>query len=329
MYRIIRGRYPLRVGDSVFLFTEPDSALIAESYGKYDEVYAVAWGDGAYTEGELEALLLEQGIWSPFEDRMMKQKQDRIDELKLQAYHSFLNKKELGKTRRQIRFVEEEVENMLRTKHKLDSMSCHTIAETARMRWLISNSISGQVDSQKLLDVYNENILGTVEVREVAKLPQWRNMWGASEKCRLFDKLAVDLSSDQLSLISYSKMYDNVYEHPERPVEDLIMDNDCLDGWFVFQKRKVEKQKTEKEVDSVIRNPKIRNSQEVYVMASSKEDAERINNMNSAHSQNIMKQRSQMIEDKGRVKQGQFTDVKQEIEMQKTDALRQQLKGKG
>ena len=40
-------------------------------------------------------------------------------------------------------------------------------------------------------------------------------------------------------------MYDNVYESHERPNDKIIEDDDCLDGWFIVQRRKHEKDKNE------------------------------------------------------------------------------------
>ena len=44
-------------------------------------------------------------------------------------------------------------------------------------------------------------------------------------------------------------MYDNIQESMDCPTEDVINDDDMLDGWFIVQNRKREKDKKEKDVD--------------------------------------------------------------------------------
>ena len=61
------------------------------------------------------------------------------------------------------------------------------------------------------------------------------------KQASLFNRPSVELTKDQLSLSSYSTLYDNVYESHECPNEKIIDDDDCLDGWLIQQRRKSEK----------------------------------------------------------------------------------------
>ena len=164
------------------------------------------------------------------------------------------------------------------------------------------------------------------EIRAISRSDTWRSIWNASKKTySLFDKPAIDLTRDQISLISYSTMYDNVYEHPESPSEKVIEDDICLDGWFIAQKRKHEKDKKASEIDSVMKNPKIKNAGEVFVVAQSKEDAEAIFDLNDIFARQKIQQRSAVINDKGSVKDMAFTDVLQDIEIRKNNMTRDHL----
>ena len=62
----------------------------------------------------------------------------------------------------------------------------------------------------------------------------------------------------------YSKLYDGAYEHPECPEDSVIQDDDMFDGWMIFQRRKREKSKTAKQVDSVI-GAKQREAEELFI----------------------------------------------------------------
>lgn len=123
-------------------------------------------------------------------------------------------------------------------------------------------------------------------------------------------------------------MYDNVYEHPESPNPKVIEDDDCLDGWFIVQKRKNEKDKKTKESDDLIRNPKIRNAKEVFLMAENSDEAKSIQDMNDMFVKNTLKQREQMIAEKGHVKETDFNDVKTELFIQANKAVSEKMKGR-
>jgi hypothetical protein len=70
-----------------------------------------------------------------------------------------------------------------------------------------------------------------------------------------------------------------------------------LDGWFIIQGKKREKEKLEQELDNQITNNKIKGSEEVFLMVNpeDKKQLERINNLNDPHSNMIKKQRMEVI----------------------------------
>jgi hypothetical protein len=77
------------------------------------------------------------------------------------------------------------------------------------------------------------------------------------------------------------------------PSKDVIEDDDMLDGWFILQNKKREKEKAEAEFDKNT-NEKIKNSSEVFVMANNKNDKERIESMNSYHAMMVKKEREKL-----------------------------------
>ena len=94
----------------------------------------------------------------------------------------------------------------------------------------------------------------------------WRGYWNA-DKTNIFDKCTTELTDEQRALLNISRMYDNIYEHPECPDDKIIEDDDALDGWMILQKRKNDKDKKKSQFDSS--NPNLKNSGEVFVMSRS------------------------------------------------------------
>jgi hypothetical protein len=157
----------------------------------------------------------------------------------------------------------------------------------------------------------------------------WRTIWTAGKKSvGVFSKPSTELTRDQLTLMSFSSMYDNVYEHPDCPDEKIIDDDDCLDGWFIVQRRKAEKDKTQRSVDQATSNPKIRNAKEQFIMVESDEDAKRVMDLNDPLSKAKIAQRAAVVEAKGTAKDMDFIDVKNDVEIMKNQAVVNKARGK-
>ena len=94
-----------------------------------------------------------------------------------------------------------------------------------------------------------------------------------------------------------------------------------------MQKRKHETEKKKREVEAMLNNSKVANSQEVFLMADSPEAAKNINEMNSSYAQNIIQSRNAQIEQEGTVKLTDLKDVRQNITTQARQAAIQKVKG--
>ena len=179
------------------------------------------------------------------------------------------------------------------------------------------------------MDYYNSNQISSDKFRLVARSEPWRSMWNIGKKQgNAFGKPACELSKDQISLSSYSSMYDNVYESSEAPDEKVIEDDDCLDGWFINQRREYDKQKKKKQAEDMIKNPKIANSQEIFLMARDKQEAEKIYDINDPLVRNIIQDRQNTIKSSDKqIRFQEFNDIKQDIAMDRVQAARSKVKG--
>ena len=101
---------------------------------------------------------------------------------------------------------------------------------------------------QRFLNFLQSNIITTEEFREIARTDPFRSRWSLL-KTNVFDFEI--LTGEQTSLCMYCRMYDNVYEHPEKPTEQVIDDDDMLDGWFAKQRKQMEEDKQRKELEKV------------------------------------------------------------------------------
>jgi hypothetical protein len=154
------------------------------------------------------------------------------------------------------------------------------------------------------------NLISIEDYKNVARSEQWKAVWN-SNKNNLFNKSAYDLSDEQKTLISISNMYDRIYEHPECPGDDVINDDDILDGWMIYQRNKADKIKKQNIAQEIANKHK--NAKEIFIVAD-KEDVNDIFDLNSSVSSSIIKQRRGLIRNsKEGVDEVNLPDVQMEL----------------
>jgi hypothetical protein len=335
IYRIIQGRLRVSVDGLVFYIHEPTADLILQSYDVYDEVYEESYMSKVYTDDELANFLAENDIWTPLGDREIEKIKKDLEDKKVEAFQNFFRPGQLVGIKRQIQNLNNRLSDLLNQKHSFDHITCHGAAEQARWDWLLQNCIFDLSGNKVILDIakvseeFRDNVISPTDIRAVARSNMWRTIWTAGKKSvGVFSKPSTELTRDQLTLMSFSSMYDNVYEHPDCPDDKIIEDDDCLDGWFIVQRRKAEKDKTQRSVDQATSNPKIRNAKEQFIMVESDEDAKRVMDLNDPLSKAKIAQRAAVVESKGTAKDMDFVDVKNDIEIMKNQAIVNKARGR-
>jgi pyruvate/2-oxoglutarate dehydrogenase complex dihydrolipoamide dehydrogenase (E3) component len=143
----------------------------------------------------------------------------------------------------------------------------------------------------------------------------------------LFGKPTINWTDEQKTLVVISKMYDSAYEHPECPPESVIQDDDMFDGWMIIQRREHEKNKDKNRNEKILKDKKLGNAKEVFLVANSKEEAQNIYSLNNANSRNTIKERQNIILHTGsEVSETDLPDVKRELVMQQNRQFLQSRK---
>lgn len=337
LLRILKGRLVYRRGDLSLFIKEPSSDLLFDSMEAYENAYHEAYANDLYIKEEIQEILFERNLWTPYDEQDLNKLKKDEEELKFQCFKNYMRKRELAGLKFAIKENERRYYSLLQKKHQLDHLSCSSVAEKARWDWIIKNSTyfsNGtpydweKVKVSTIVRFYEESYIPQADFRAVARMDSWRSMWTIAKKTgKLFDASATELNKDQITLCSYSIMYDNVYESSESPAEEIINDDYCLDGWFVDQKRKNEKYKKEQQIENTL-SPKIAKAGEIFMVATNDEEMDSINSMNSYQSQMIKKQRLQTINSKGVVESDlDFSDVREDLTRQENSALIKHMKG--
>ena len=337
LYRILQGRLRLKLGDLVLYIYEPSPDLIEESFDIYDETYNKSYFSGVPIKSELIEILVNNNMWTPHDDREADKIDKQIEEMKLQALANHHKKRQLLAIKNNIRMMERTRNKYRSKKTALDHTSCEGAATFARSVFLISNTTTTsdgkpynwiKYNLSYVMDKYSEEQIEHSTFRKIARSEPWRTMWICGKaQSDIFGKPSFRITKEQAALASFSSMYDNIFEHPECPKDNIVNDDDCLDGWMIKQRRESEKQKKQSEIDNLTKNSKIKNSDEVFVMAKDKEDVDAIYGLNDAMSRNTIDRRNKEIDQaNGNLDFRQLHDVKQDMQIQATQGGIQKVK---
>lgn len=326
-----------RDGLSLYIL-EPDQDIMYQSAEIYEEIYQKAYEKGVMIKEEAHQLLIEKEFYSPFDDmEIEKLKQDQ-ENLKVECYKNFMKARQLPLIKNLLRETERKLGKIYRKRNQFDHLTCEGTATLAQWNWIIENSTYykgttklydwEKVSVNTVMSYYESCVIGSEDFRKIARSDTWRPMWNLGKKTgNLFTRPVSMMTRDQIALCSFSTMYDNVYESTESPPERVIEDDDCLDGWFVEQKKKHERLKKEQEADALTNNPKIANAAEVFVMAESDEEAQYVDGFNSVQARNIKNERMDIIKGKANVSDIHFPDVAMDIGVQQNNLFANRVRG--
>lgn len=285
-----------------------------------------------YINSEMANVLAEQDIWNPLNDIDIDKLKEEIDDVKLECFNNFYDKKKLKQCKHKLSNRQDSIIKLMFKKSSLNHLTCDGFAEMSRNNYIISRTVFfedgspydwSQFDYSDILIFYQESTITSGQIREICRNDPWRSIWNISKKRdNPLDRNFCEYTKDQLSLCSYSMMYDNVHEHPECPSEEIIDDDDCLDGWFVAQRRKSEQEKKHKTSTDVLTNPRIKNAKEIFIMADNKERAGDIFDLNDPNSRAIIQQREHVIQTKEKVQDFEFMDIKMDLQQKKNEMFK-------
>ena len=305
-----------------------------EANEAYKLAYEHALDDEFMTEDEMLDWMEYKELWTKEDDEKLKGLEKDLERLKVEIFNN-RNKQALKEQiRKYIRAGEDQYAKHINKKYDLQANTCEGVAALEKSIELIKRCtfIGSErfdfesVDLHHVLMTYHSMLFSESQTRELARNEPWKSLWilNDSNTVKLFKNRDRELSIDQKNILVWSRMYDNVQESLECPSDSVIQDDDLLDGWFIVQRKKQEKDRAEKELESGLSNPKIANAGEVFVMADSKDDADRINNMNSMTGHMTKKERMAVIKQQGQAQDLDFRDQQLKARRQSNE----QYKGK-
>lgn len=267
------------------------SATVDQDYMAQEvfyETYQLAKERGIFTSEDMLNIMIENDIWNTLDVRREEQIPKDIENIKVEMFKAAFRLQEREARRGVLRQMEEQYLKVRTKKHSYDFVTCEGLATYSRWNWLIENCTHfedgtpfdwGSCGISSVLNKYRSQTLSDTQFRELARNDMWRSIWNAGKKeGSIFGIPAIELSQEQKSLSMWSSLYDSVYESPEAPAEEIVKDDDLLDGWLIHQRRKTEQEKKKQKAEGIL--GKNADKDDVFIMANSREDALEIESMN-------------------------------------------------
>ncbi len=323
VFRIRSGVYRLPYNGFNIKILTPTIDDEFESCEVYDRSYYEAMNDDIMTQEECLEWMIENYLWTYEEELQIKEVNKEIENLKVNVYKKYNNARLRESARIYLRAAEDGLKELENKKNAYYGNTCEGIAQLDKSMFLLEacSYVGGEkldpdsVELNNLLNKYYSLILKEADSREIARSEPWRSIWVLRETntFNLFSNRDRELSVDQKNLLVWSRMYDNIQESMECPSDKVIEDDDALDGWFIEQRRKNEREKAIGVIEDSMQNDKIKNSDEIIVFADNKTDAQTVDQMNSPNAKAIKKQRSEVIKEKGTAVDLDFADQKMKL----------------
>ncbi len=339
VYRILSGFTRILIEGQLFLIrgNTPEEKYLAEEYYntlrvKYEEEN---WFSDCplMTDDELYDWMVENEYWSYKEEEDIKVFKKNLEELQVKLFELGFKGREKQITKDLIKQTRQKLNNLNTKRHSFDFLSINGAATAEKHKYLTGLGICDGTGKalftpdtfwtatfpllDRLIIKHCECAITTTQYREIARNEPWRQHWSAREgHDGVFGRPTRDLTNEQLTLISWTRLYDSIWQHPECPGEDIVDDDDALDGFLILDSRKRKKQSDQDYVDSLSKDPHIKNASEVFVAVDNPEDAKRIMDLNSTSSRSIIRGRDKHIAKTGKVSEADLPDVKRQLMME-------------
>ena len=337
LYRIFSGKLLFSYKNERYELRSPDINIRYESQLLYDSIINDEKYNDWLREDNLERILISLGLWTMDTKTILKSLEKRVDDNKVVLFQERALKDKTKTNRKTLNTTNQQINSILKKKHEMFSHTLEGYASSIKNEFIICNTlyknnervfdkdIANDENSytlfNNLINEINNYMIDTSQFKALARSSLWKMYWNCN-KSSVFDCPISQWTFDQRTLVSISRMYDNVSEHPDCPEEEAINDDDMLDGWMILERRKIESKKKQQKIDNL--NPKLQKAQEVFLMASNQEERQEVLSLNSSESLRKLQQRSNFLDKEGSATDVQLPDIQMDLRAKSVEMARQQ-----
>lgn len=331
LYRILIGKTFFYYNDEEYCLVSPSKEIKYKGLILYNNILNEEKYEDWIREENAKRFMIGLGLWDNKTDDVLIGLEKSLDEIKLELYKAFLFPSKQPKLRKTIDQIRRNIAKIYMTKHEFLNHTLEGYANNIKHEYIISKTLykknklvfSNNPKNNKtsytlfnnLIKEIDKYIVSTEKYKLLARSNVWKSYWNCNKYNNLFNKPISDMTEEQRALINISRMYDNIYEHPECPDDKIIQDDDMLDGWMIFQKKKRDKEKKQ-EVLLGSSNNKMKNASEIFMLASQREEAEEILDLNSDENKSLIRGKMNYIQQKGSIDEKDLPDVQMNLRQQ-------------
>ncbi len=324
--------------DLLIRIIQPDAQIVFEGNRIYQESYEKAFDQEVFVDAEIVDFLIEHELWTSAKEKQLESIPEEMEDVKVRLFENFTHADSRRELRTKLRELQKTIDDLYSVRHFYDHITCHGFATYNKWNHVIEQTTKfpdgSDYDWQKagLTEVvtYSQSEkLSDTMLRELAKSEPWRTTWLSSRKNGgvAFDTPGHLLTTERKGLILWSNMYDSINESPDCPSEDIVQDDDALDGWLIKQRRDREGVKAKKSIENKMSNEKIANAGEVFLVASTYEEAKKVDSINDPSARSAKRQRDRKLKKEGSLRQSDFSDVKRDLRTQANQNFIQTVRG--
>lgn len=324
LYRIFCGYLIFNLNNENYKLISANLNIKYEAQILYNSIINDEKYNDWIREENLDHLLIYLNLWTKDTNMIVKDIEKKIDNNKVEYYTHFKFSDKKNSIKKNLDNHKKQLSTILNKKEELYSNTLEGYANSIKNEFIITRTLykndklvfnNSRDENNYLLfnsvvSELNKHTINISSFKKIARDNIWRSYWNIKKN----DVFTNDLTDDQRTLVGISQMYDRVYEHPDCPSDEIIDDDDALDGWMIVQKRKTEKDKKQQQVDSL--NPKLKNAQEVFLFANNNEEAQEIVGLNNLEGLNRMKSKINHINKFGLTEESQLPDVQIDLRNQ-------------
>ncbi len=332
--RIIAGYTPVIFHSKIYRIYDPnpivehEANFRVENFCKEFLIYDVP------TEENVAQIVMDRGIWNETLEKENKALEDDYEKLQTKL-------RSLEFKSREKRYVDANIKanvarraDLQKQKHALSNNSLEYLLKIERYKYIIFKNTTddcgvrlweswedfdNNADNNLVVRLiqscfFSSSLINEKTIRELSRSDPWRLYWRTAVKTgRLFEKPSAEMTDLQRNIVSWSMLYDNVYESSDCPDDEIIKDDDALDAWLEQQNEKRKKDKSTKKANNINVDSKYT---DVGIMIDSPEDAARVYEMNSPEALLGIKRRQEEIQRKGSVEEQNLSDSQRKMRMQ-------------
>jgi len=330
LYRIICGYYHVEYNNEKLKIIYPSIEIKYQAEQLYfsildDHKFDTEW----YSDLDLKMFLEKNQIWNNEKENSLKNQQLLLEKAKIDLYKDFTNNDLKKRHKKLISSLFTVINNLSIEKESFNYLTLPFFASTIKHEYILMNTVYNHCDQlflshnsdyrtmQEISLLVLKKQINMNMLRKIARSDIWKSYYYDNS---MYPNGSLNTNDDYRNLINLTKMYESIKQHPECPTEEVIADDDALDGRFLVQKQKSTKEKQKNQVLDRVRGNKIKDAKELFVITQDTQETDQIFGLNDPKTMRDIKTSIDIAKQKGKVA---WTDLEHVIE----EKLMEQGKG--